>query len=602
MENKRLLKGDLIDNKYEVLFFQTEVGNGQIYRCKDSSGRLVRLKISNAAKLKKQHFNDSGDMLELEILRKINHKNITRYLDHGEFRLGLDIYNYIVTEFLSGESLADRLRRENPLSPYSVLPIILDLLEAIGYLHSFEDPIIHNAITPENIFIDFKDKSEKAVLSNFHNARLFSYNFKNFKYESVPIYYRASETFTNVITPRSDLFSIGALFYNLIMSTPPWYQESTYKLNSEEELIDKLLEERAKPLTFSPLYSSSLDEHFKNVIRKALANEIDNRFQSASDFSKALKRETILNEVGFGKKTIGHKKKPVKPKAGRGFSAIAGMDELKEILYNDVILALNEPEKYAEFGLTIPNGLLLYGPPGCGKTFFAQKFAEEVGYTFVSIMPSDLASIYVHGTQEKIGELFKQARKNAPTIIFIDELDAFLPNRTDNIQHGEAAEVNEFLAQMTNCSEDGIFIIAASNRPEKIDPAVLRTGRIDKKFYLPPPDKKAREGLFRIFLKERPCEVDIDFSMLADKTQNYISSDIKYIVDESSRFALKANSRISMDVVLQVISGTNPSLRKKDLNEYDQLRNYWNEKDNPDEKKGKSSFGFILPDENPDKE
>ena len=117
---------------------------------------------------------------------------------------------------------------------------------------------------------------------------------------------------------------------------------------------------------------------------------------------------------------------------GKGFDEIAGMDELKETLYHDMILPLKDKELYEEYRVTLPNGMLLYGPPGCGKTFISRKFATEIAYNFVEIKPSDIASIYVHGTQEKIGKLFDEARSKAPTILFIDEIDAFMPSREGN--------------------------------------------------------------------------------------------------------------------------------------------------------------------------
>jgi transitional endoplasmic reticulum ATPase len=271
---------------------------------------------------------------------------------------------------------------------------------------------------------------------------------------------------------------------------------------------------------------------------------------------------------------------------------------LKNILFNDVIRALNEPDKYAEFGLTIPNGMLLYGPPGCGKTFFAQKFAEEVGYNFVLVNPSDVQSKYINATQENINNLFKQAAENAPTTIFFDELDALVPTREAELHQMHAAAVNEFLAQMNSASERGIFVIAATNRPEKIDPALLRTGRIDKKFFIPPPDGKAREELFKIYMKDRPTDLDINYEVLSEKTNNYVSSDIKFIVDEASRIALRNNSRITMGIILNVIANTKPSVKKSDLLYYKQLEKKLYEDAEGEDVQGEKPFGFTLPQNN----
>ena len=252
---------------------------------------------------------------------------------------------------------------------------------------------------------------------------------------------------------------------------------------------------------------------------------------------------------------------------------VHSLDDLKEILRHDVIEAMKEPEKYEEFGLTIPNGLLLYGPPGCGKTFIAEKLAEEISFNFLFIKPSDLGSIYIHGSQEKISTLFNEARENAPTIIFMDELDALMPERSEVSHQSISSEVNEFLTQMTNCSKDGVMVIGATNRPEKIDKAILRTGRIDRIVYIPPPDLSARKKIFEMELKNRPYEPGIDYSELARKSDGFVASDIVFVVDEAARFALRNDRKIEQTVLQKIISETRPSVNKEQLKGYEMAKN-----------------------------
>ena len=256
---------------------------------------------------------------------------------------------------------------------------------------------------------------------------------------------------------------------------------------------------------------------------------------------------------------------------GKGFDDIAGMHDLKETLYHDVILPLTEKELYEQYKVSVPNGMLLYGPPGCGKTYIAKKFAEEIGYHFIIVNPSDMASTYIHGTQEKIGKLFKQAKDKAPTIILIDEADAILPKREENLQHGYASEVNEFLAQMTECGKNGIFIIAATNRPDMIDPTVTRTGRLDKVVYLSPPDRTAREEMLQLHLKDRPMET-IDIGRIAELTENYVSSDISFLINEAARDALKERSKISQRHLENVIQRYLPSVSVKQIKQYERFK------------------------------
>jgi len=195
--------------------------------------------------------------------------------------------------------------------------------------------------------------------------------------------------------------------------------------------------------------------------------------------------------------------------------------------------------------------------------------AEEIGFNFYQIKPSDIQSKFVNASQENIKNLFDEARENAPSIIFIDELDAMVPNRNDsNVNHMNTSAVNEFLAQMNNCGDDDVFIIGATNRPNSIDPAILRAGRLDKVIYLPPPDFEARELMFKLYLEKRPREIGLDYSVLAKATENYVSSDIKFLCDEASRKALKLKSRISKEILLNTISSNKPSISLSELNSY----------------------------------
>ena len=245
------------------------------------------------------------------------------------------------------------------------------------------------------------------------------------------------------------------------------------------------------------------------------------------------------------------------------------MAGLKITLIDEVLGPLRNPKKFAEYGLTIPNGLLLYGPPGCGKTYISERFAEEAKLPFKKIIPSDLASIYIHGSQEKIGQLFDEAKKAAPCILFFDELDALLPKRDGgNTNPNVASEVNEFLAQMSNCSEEGVFIIGATNRPHFIDDAVLRSGRMDKKVYVAPPDYDARKAMFVLHLANRPIDKGLDYDELAALTENRVSSDVKLIVDDASRKALRNDTRITQKELISAIQDVPSSLSSGVLEGY----------------------------------
>ena len=275
---------------------------------------------------------------------------------------------------------------------------------------------------------------------------------------------------------------------------------------------------------------------------------------------------------------------------GNGFKDIAGMDQLKQMLTQKVIFILKDKEKAAKYKLLPPNGMLFYGPPGCGKSFFAEKFAEETGFNFMLVKASDLGSIYIHGSQGKIADLFKKAEENKPTIICFDEFDAFVPNRSNTGAEHQAGEVNEFLSQLNNCAQRGIFVIATSNRPDMIDPAVLRTGRIDKLVYIPMPDKDARREMFKIHLDGRPCE-DLDMEHLAELTDGYIASDIAYIVNDAAMGAAFDDKPITQQLLEEVICCIHPSLSKEVVNSYENMRQ---KMEDTDTKNQRPKIGFTT--------
>lgn len=561
MSKPILSKGQTIDQKYSVSFFLKKGSYAETYRVQNEAKETKFLKLFELAKLHRTQFTDTGDILEIEILKQLNHPNLVSFQDCGNSIVDNQKLGYAVLGFISGETLADKMKRENTLNPYEAKSIILSVLNGLNYLHNKQ--IVHNDITNQNVMLDLSGKVAIPKIIDFGYARFLQQSNKDFLKDGLNLFYTANETFNKVFSAQSDIYSVGALYYHLLTGLPPHFVEiSKYKSDSIQ-LEETILEERKKPLKFL----DNVDELTQNIIRKALQPQAENRFKSTKEFIQALNGELeVVLSIPEERAT---KIQPKEKKKGKGFSAIAGMQELKDTIQLDVIDALNDKERYAEYGLTIPNGMLLYGPPGCGKTFFAEKTAEEIGFNFYQIKPSDIQSKFVNASQENIKNLFDEARQNAPSIIFIDELDALVPSRdTSNISHMNTSVVNEFLAQMNNCGEDGIFIIGATNRPNAIDPAILRSGRLDKHIYLPPPDFEARKLMFELYLKKRPTEIGLNYEELAKATENYVSSDIKFLCDEASRKALKEKTRITKEILLDTIRSNNPSISKQELDSY----------------------------------
>src|SRR3989338_5293349 len=258
----------------------------------------------------------------------------------------------------------------------------------------------------------------------------------------------------------------------------------------------------------------------------------------------------------------------------RGFDCVAGMQELKALLISEVIEPLKNPEKFLKFKLSIPNGILLYGPPGCGKTFIVKKLAEELNYHFFELSPSSVATPWVHGGVGNIAKVFEMAKMEAPAIIFIDEIEGLVPKREELTSSADIKkeEINEFLLQLNNAGENKILVVGATNRPHMIDTAILRSGRMDKRIFVGPPDFEARRDMFRICLSGRPYDKDIDFEKLAKMTDNYVGSDIELIVTEAARAAVfQDKSMVDEKMLIDAIKKFTPSVTPEEIQYYSQF-------------------------------
>lgn len=566
-----LAKKQQIGN-YTITFLVKEGDYAETYRVKDSAGKNRFLKLINCAKLHRTQFDADGNVLEVEIAKRLDHPNIVKYRDSGETILNGRKFSYIVFDYISGETTSQLLAREGECSVYDAKTIIISVLNGLKFLHSLHDPIIHNEITLHNVMVDVSSGATIPKIIDFGYARYLSQGSTAFNKNGLSPFYLAPEALNGVFSVKSDIFSAGAVLFNLVFGMPPYFVELADCKGDANLQREKIDAQREQPLHFPKVEKFELDDDLMNIMRKALASDIEDRFESVEEFIKALNGEIKVQRIDNQRKSKSDDSKQKRTKItvpkGKGFSAIAGMHELKEQMQVEVIDALHNPEEYANYGLTIPNGMLLYGPPGCGKTFFAKHFAEEVGFNFMLIKPSSLKSRFVNATQENIAQMFKDAEENAPTIIFIDEMNELVPNRDSDVHEMARSAVNEMLAQMDRTGEKGIFIIGATNYPNMIDPAILRAGRLDKKYYIGTPDFEARKLMFELYLKSRPYDFGLDYDKLARLTEDYVSSDIEMIINDASRIALRQKSKITMAILEDVISKTKPSLTAAELKKY----------------------------------
>lgn len=249
------------------------------------------------------------------------------------------------------------------------------------------------------------------------------------------------------------------------------------------------------------------------------------------------------------------------------FKEVAGLDEEKEDL-QEVVDFLKNPKKYIDLGARIPKGILMVGPPGTGKTYLSRAVAGEAGVPFFSISGSDFVEMFVGVGASRVRDLFEQAKKNAPAIIFIDEIDAVGRKRGAGLGggHDEREQtLNQLLVEMDGFGvNQGIIIMAATNRPDILDPALLRPGRFDRQVVVGAPDVKGREAIFEVHSKNKPLAEDVKIEVLARRTPGFTPADIENLMNEAAILtARKREKKIHMDTIEEAITKVIAGVAKK---------------------------------------
>lgn len=249
------------------------------------------------------------------------------------------------------------------------------------------------------------------------------------------------------------------------------------------------------------------------------------------------------------------------------FKEVAGLDEEKEDL-QEVVDFLKNPKKYIDLGARIPKGILMVGPPGTGKTYLSRAVAGEAGVPFFSISGSDFVEMFVGVGASRVRDLFEQAKKNAPAIIFIDEIDAVGRKRGAGLGggHDEREQtLNQLLVEMDGFGvNQGIIIMAATNRPDILDPALLRPGRFDRQVVVGAPDVKGREAIFKVHSKNKPLADDVKVEVLARRTPGFTPADIENLMNEAAILtARKREKKIQMDTIEESITKVIAGVAKK---------------------------------------
>src|SRR5688572_9545227 len=214
------------------------------------------------------------------------------------------------------------------------------------------------------------------------------------------------------------------------------------------------------------------------------------------------------------------------------FADVGGMDVVKKEIEMKIIKPLMHPDLYKAYGKKVGGGILLYGPPGCGKTFIAKATAGQVKARFINVSLNDILDMWIGNSEKNLHDIFELARNNTPCVLFIDEIDALGASRSDMKQSSGRHLINQFLQELDGISNtnEGVLVLGATNTPWNLDPAFRRPGRFDRIVFVPPPDKASRESILRLKLHNKPTEA-IDYDQVARKTENVAGADIDAMID-----------------------------------------------------------------------
>ena len=542
---------------YRVVRFIKDGLFNSNYVVADAAGGRFFLKVFDVKAIP-ESWLEGGEVVEIVNSRGLKHDNVISYVADGTLAQGGASYPYLVMQFYQGMLLSEILGAGRQFTTEEVRTIACFVLDGLVYLRN--EGLHHNDICPRNILFESSTgKLTPKLIDLGHACHEITAGETPFPLEDLNLLYTAPEALDGVFTDASDAFSVAVLLYTLICGQEPW-RITLDEQETFEERKNRMKEARRREPVW-PAAMHACDRVLQNIVLTGL------QLNPTARPTPARMLELLTGEQVDARQRTDNASKPKKPSSASGLTAttdgtelkktlqrntrsggfadVAGMDDLKKMLTERVIWVLRDRERARKYRLLPPNGMLLYGPPGCGKTYFAEKFAEESHFNYMVVNGSDVGSTYIHGTQGKIAALFQEAASKAPTVLCFDEFDSFVPARGSEAARHRPEEVNEFLSQLNNCAQRGIFVIGTTNRKDMIDPAVLRKGRLDLLVEVPAPEAVTRRAMFIHHLKGRPLAEDIDFDRLAALTDGYASSDIAFITNDAALVAALADEPIS---------------------------------------------------------
>ena len=570
-------KGEKI-GKYVINSFIKKGAVAESYTVLGPDDMMYFMKIFELQSIPHEQLFEGKEVYEIQLCKELNtddNQNVVRYVDNGEVKKSNIVYHYLVTEFYRGMLLLDAVRQDGRFDLEDAVQITFCVLSGLSFIHS--RALIHNDIRPSNIMLQELD--DGMLMPTIIDLGHISYMVKGrptFADEDLMPYFRAPETFRSVYTVKSDIFSTGALLYFLMFGKSPWEDMDLRTLNGDKKKIADAVKKARKQDLVLETDEVKLPDYMKAILLKALAKKPEDRFGSAAEFAQDL-MEKVMPELAkrieetetnapqaeeHGQVNSG----PVitfKKGSGSGFDNVTGRDELKEQLRKEVLFALHNPEKAKLYKLPAINGVLLYGPPGCGKSLVLESFAEELGFNYSIIKGVEMGHIYQDGVLDNLQRIFDAAEIKAPFVLCFDELEFVAPNPNTTGEEGNITpQISAFFGMLNECSKKGILVVATTNRPDLIDQAIMRVGCFDRVFFVPQPDFEARKDIFMDHLKERPCE-ELDFDELAKMSGDFNAGDITEAVNEAAMTAAYNDVPISQKILIDVLKYKNPTYSTK---------------------------------------
>ena len=517
-------------------------GEREVYEAKDSEGRKValtvfdlkspRYAVSHSPRKRQPDFIEEVRFYK-ECAAAAGYQNVTgfaKYLGSGIETYRSHRYGWVAHEYIEGDSLETEIRRQQVISLKDALEIVKRVSFIVDAVARFTRGGGHYNISANNIIVRYEGDELKDVrLVGFTNIGTSYSGNSPIGEDDLDKRFRAPETHKGIHSHKSDIYSLGMVLLLMLTGYLKVITTEHYSIDlgcATMDMTDISSMDFYKALW--KLGDKNLSNALRLVLRKATDISPTGRFATIEKFNEflakiekqELKTHTITEETKperatatFGYRGGSQPAVPLIETAGiigttnplkknkserEALDEVAGMADLKALFRRDFIRIVRNPKVAQAYGIKPSNCTLLYGPQGCGKTFIAEKAAQESGLKYKIVNPSELGSIYVHGSQQKIAELFAEAEKNGPMILIFDEFDAIVPKRDSDLNGNQANEVNEMLTQLNNCASRGIYVLATTNRPSLLDPAIMRKGRIDRTVFVSLPDKEARAEVFRI--------------------------------------------------------------------------------------------------------